>query len=708
MGNWDLRYLITRYTKPVELASLIPEDLPITPKDIQPRLKDGGSFLRFTYNPTQLTLPDIETAVNLHLKKDFHRPWFNPWSRICCYIVKGKPWVEDLNRFPSYSLKVVFDGNVMPEETIYSKFRKYGRIKEITESPKESPPFVSVVYDRLRSATSAKNCLHGYQCDDTKLHIMFENRRRAHIIRDWIVNHPRITVPIGAALLAALTVAIFDPIRVWFIKTHVTQAWNFENSKIAKWITRYTFSFMGVKQQQQDSMWSDERSELVEKLRGYLSDSSSTFIIVQGPRGSGKRELVIDTVLKDRPNVLTIDCESIISEHGETQKLKSLASQVGYWPLFSWFNGISSMMDLAAQGVIGSKPGFSETLDAQIVNILEMTSIALKRIALADKRKDKEYRKMRDETYLETNPDKRPVIVIDNYLFRGEGSEVFYDSIAKWTAELVQSNIAHVVFIGNDVAMSKNLSKALPSRMHNIVILGDADISSAKKYVLRKLSDDSHKEIDNEELTNAIQLLGGRLTDLETLSQHVGIGESPTEAVNDIVANSTSEILKFYFLSGNETRPWTNEQAWLICKTLAEKENISYNKILLDRVFDGNEESLKAMEQSELIVIVSRNGRPAYIVPGRPVYRAAFRRIVGDRVFAANQELTMLKNETKKSSGKIQDIETELQKLSKFPSQPWEIQKRMRYLLSKLYAEQDLVDRMDVQIKENKAIISKE
>ena len=50
-------------------------------------------------------------------------------------------------------------------------------------------------------------------------------------------------------------------------------------------------------------------------------------------------------------------------------------------------NGISSLIDLAAQGTIGVKSGFSETLDAQLAKIWQNTATALKRCALEKRRK---------------------------------------------------------------------------------------------------------------------------------------------------------------------------------------------------------------------------------------------------------------------------------------------------------------------------------
>ncbi len=54
--------------------------------------------------------------------------------------------------------------------------------------------------------------------------------------------------------------------------------------------------------------------------------------------------------------VLLIDCNLLYKGGSESGVLTSLASQTGYWPLFTFLNSVNSMLDLASVGVIG-KPG---------------------------------------------------------------------------------------------------------------------------------------------------------------------------------------------------------------------------------------------------------------------------------------------------------------------------------------------------------------
>lgn len=78
-------------------------------------------------------------------------------------------------------------------------------------------------------------------------------------------------------------------------------------------------------------------------------ETADTFIIVQGPRGSGKRELVLDQALKDTKYKLLVDCKPIQEARGHSATINAAAASVGYKPVFSWMNSISGMVDMAAQ-----------------------------------------------------------------------------------------------------------------------------------------------------------------------------------------------------------------------------------------------------------------------------------------------------------------------------------------------------------------------
>jgi len=247
--------------------------------------------------------------------------------------------------------------------------------------------------------------------------------------------------------------------------------------------------------------------------------------------------------LKDRPNKLVIDCKKVQEARGDSNTIAAAAEQVGYKPVFSWMNSISSMLDLAAMGTIGTKTGFSETLETQLTKIWSNTTAALKKIALAPRKKDEKDTNMSDDEWLEAHPEARPVVVIDNFLHKSnEGStNLVYDKLGEWAATLTTQNIAHVIFLTTDVSFSKSLSKALPDRVFRQITLSDCTPEVAKKLVIHQIDRDSDEtsqgdevkltpsqlRSDLDELDGVIQVLGGRLTDLEFLARRIKTGESP-------------------------------------------------------------------------------------------------------------------------------------------------------------------------------------
>lgn len=310
----------------------------------------------------------------------------------------------------------------------------------------------------------AKNCMHGYVVSEaegggklgTVLRLTYEKKQRAGWAKEWLFSHPRIVIPILAALVAGITVAVFDPLRTLSIKAHITRAFHIEDNVVFAWFRRQGEDLINrVKQFGRNSeyadggmgvVWEDRQAE-IEKLQSWLMEAADTFIVVQGPRGSGKRELVLDHALqhkREANRVLVIDCKPIQEARGDAATIASAAGQVGYRPVFSWMNNVSGLMDLAAQGMTGSKAGFSETLENQLVKIWTKTSAALKSIALDSRQKDDKDYKLGDDEYLEAHPEHRPVVVIENFLHKSSepGAALVYDKLAEWAARLTTSNIA--------------------------------------------------------------------------------------------------------------------------------------------------------------------------------------------------------------------------------------------------------------------------
>ena len=432
----------------------------------------------------------------------------------------------------------------------------------------------------------------------------------------------------------------------------------------------------------------------------------------------------MDQALQGRKNNLLIDCKGIQEARGDSSTISAAALEVGYRPVFSWMNSISSLVDLAAQGTIGTKTGFSETLDTQLAKIWQNTSSALRQIALEDRSDDDKDADLGDDEYLEAHPEKRPVVVINNFLHKSQEGHVVYDKISEWAAGLTTANVAHVIFLTSDLSFSKSLSKALPDRVFRQISLGDCSPEVAKRFVITHLDADadadegitpkrkappSQTRDDLAELDECISTLGGRLTDLEFLARRIKTGETPKKAVKAIIDQSASEILKMYILDVDKSRQWTPEQAWLLIKFLADSETLRYNELLLSDTYkSGGEATLQALEQAELINIVSSNGRPKSIKPGKPVYTAAFKALTQDHVLKARLDLAILSELTKIETQGIEKCESELNLLGQLPGQPKEVRGRIKWLLGKLRGSQEKVEGYERESGVLKKVLSKE
>lgn len=178
------------------------------------------------------------------------------------------------------------------------------------------------------------------------------------------------------------------------------------------------------------------------------------------------------------------------------------------------------------------------------------------------------------------------------------------------------------------------------------------------------------------------------------------------EAIREIIEQSASEILKMFLLDTDDraARIWSPMQAWLLVKLLAAHPSIRYNELLLSDTYKRSGEStLQALEQAELISIVSGNGngngaaggRPHAIKPGKPVYAAAFRLLIDDRVLAAKLDLKTLDELVKGENEGIAKYEEELRVLGSLPGQPAEVRGRIKWLLGKVWTGQEKVERYE-------------
>lgn len=170
-------------------------------------------------------------------------------------------------------------------------------------------------------------------------------------------------------------------------------------------------------------------------------------------------------------------------------------------------------------------------------------------------------------------------------------------------------------------------------------------------------------------------------------------------AVERIVEQSISEILKMFIL-GVETgsQQWSQEQVWSLIKMLAQTEDgtLPYSRVLLSDLFkDDGEAALRALEQAELIAIASVNGSPETVKPGKPVYRAVFKRLTQNTTLNSRMDLDIFSHLIRMENKSIAKYEEELQLLGSLPKQPRELTPRIQWLLQKVYSSQDKISKYE-------------
>ncbi|KAL1411010.1 mitochondrial escape protein 2 [Vanrija albida] len=355
-------------------------------------------------------------AQVLHTDSQHEVTALRGWQRTAgagrIWVVRGRQWTEDLNRFPSNRLRVEFDGPDISQEMLYTLFRPYGRLMEITPPapvPAGNLRFAQLQFSRIEPSVAANNCLHGFSSPTktadydrkkidsdadiklARLRIFYESPLKAHYVRDWVTNHPRLSIPIIAFLIGTLSYTFFDPIRAFFVRSEVEGAWNIEDYSAVRFIRDNVYqpimtnlfgtSSTSQRRKKKETLgrasWKD-RVEAEKAVENWLSEFPSTFIVVTGPPGSGKHNLINRVVKHTKKQAIEIDCASIAKAKTDVAVIDGLAHETGYWPTFSFLQSINGLIDLAAVGLIGQKAGFATPVDEQLRSMLDVVTIALK------------------------------------------------------------------------------------------------------------------------------------------------------------------------------------------------------------------------------------------------------------------------------------------------------------------------------------------
>ncbi|KAF7727906.1 mitochondrial escape protein 2 [Apophysomyces ossiformis] len=747
MNVFDIRQWIFRKTRhslegtahKVLPSKEIPHEFAI--REIEERTKDGGAIVKFSYKSTdeerKKIAKEIVAKVSESLQKHSRVAPFN-LQPLRAFLVKGEPFLEDIvTRYPSTRLRIEFQGEPIGVEKLYKHLRQYGRLHDIALYPtplvaKDPPRYAIAQFTRIRSATSARNCLHGHVIHGSRLNLLYERQLRPNVVKEWLVSHPRITVPAVAALAAGATYAVFDPIRVFFVTSKITQRFNPEEYALYRWLRSETWArLMPAEGPEHISVWAKD-TEHTEKLKSWMRENPETFILVTGPKGSGK-SLMVKAAVEDRKYKLFIDCEELANARNKADMAKLLAKEVGYFPIFTWMTSMSSVLETLVTATTGQKAGLSSSHDSQIKDILETLAIALRdigpKVELERGRQENLVDRMRkwiagllDDSHEEVLHEKKkghqeinhtnvPVVVIENFMYRETAKNAsLWNELSEWAAILVENEIAHVVFVSVNPSAPKTLSKALPGKSFSSIMLTDAPVEVSMSFVTKQL----HLDTVDERLHDIVSALGGRLTELELLVSKMKMNMDAQVAFEDIIQRNLVEIRKYGFGDALDSEQggmeWSPIQFWEIIKRLAVSKSINYDELRWTPLFNGDDKPLRAMERAELITILLKDGRPHAIRPGKPVFYTVFNRLVSDTQFAASMEIETNTNLKKLAEQELAKYEEKILSLSQVYNgrPPREIDARIRQLLTKVAKCQKRLEQYEANIEYAKEVVGKD
>ncbi|QLG72957.1 hypothetical protein HG535_0E00410 [Zygotorulaspora mrakii] len=690
-----------------------------------PVKRDGGVFATFLV-PPQYTKAQVNAMIQQNTAKESSTPVLSYFTKASAFPVKGYPWIEDLKRLPNKTILIKFQGPALTEEEIYSLFRRYGTISDIFPAS-GSDNSARVKYRSFRGAICAKNCVSGIEIHNTVLHIQYERIAQGHLLNNFFVNHTRIAIPVVIALLSIVAVLIFDPIREFSIEQKITHrysiSWDNHWLKRIRKLGSSTMSqfrnywYSEDSSQSKKHLW-EERIEKVNDLKMWLEENNNTFVVIRGPRGSGKHELVMQHTLLERENVLYLDCDKFIKSRTDAKFLKTAASQLGYFPIFPWFNSITNVIDLMVQGLTGQKSGLSETKEAQFRNMLTTSLMSIRHIALKGYKSSvkvgEDLVNVKEEDYLQQHPEEKPVIVIDRFTGKSEINGFVYKELSDWAAMLLQMNLAHVIFLTESVAPNQLLSESLPTQVFKTLILSDASKENSKKYVLAQLRDQLHKDEDNDnsqstekevladrttqEIDEALDPLGGRMLDLQAFVRRVKSGEEPKEALEKMVEQASEHITQI-FLS-DKVDSLKSAQAWELIEMLSKKPKISFEEIVFKPLFKAAPElGITELENNGLLGVSRDRGVIKEIQPAKPLFRAAFQYLLKDNELSTILKTRYLLRVVSFETGRIKKWEEELRPLGKVEDTKL-FKSRLNYLSKKIELSSSVIDDCEAQIKQ--------
>lgn len=375
----------------------------------------------------------------------------------------------------------------------------------------------------------------------------------------------------------------------------------------------------------------------------------------------------MNDVVQKQANTLRINCSDLVGK-GDYQLLSQISSQVNFFPGFGFSGQLSGLLDTIITASTGAKAGLATSVDNELRKILDTVTVAITKITdgqilhrneLSRKRADGSIADPATITELQY-----PVIVIDDFLTKESTREQFvYDILATWAGQLAESRLAHVIFVSENPNSVQTINKLTPTKTPEVFQLADANFDAATSYVGKRLGGN----YDTNYLLPYLKTLGGRFNDLDLFVSKIQSGLSPEVAFDDMIHRAVTELRKSGNLEeGNAVKNgWTNIQFWKIVTILAQKPEVQFDELISHPIFSSDANPIISMERAGLVNFVRKNERPFLVKPSRPIFVAAFQKMVEDTKLNSYMGSMTSKKLMSDFTKKIQEFEAELETLNK-------------------------------------------
>lgn len=672
------------------------------------RLKEDGCFVYFE---------SLETAEKaLQYIRD------NPINNSSTsYLVMGTPFIEDL-LMKRPTIKIGVDLPIeMSQEQLFEIFRPYGRMSRIILDEKLKK--AEILYWKKSSSIAARNCLHNSSLSDThKLYLKYMSHTRFQKIYE-IFQSPKM-LPIIAILLTITLYLLVEPIRLF----SVTQTILFTGEKDKNLVI--------------PEIPFEQRKIDIEEIKSLLSEHPESLLLIQGPVGAGKAS-VLKHVVQERKLCIRIDCSresSLVGQGDANTFIDDIERTVGYFPTFSSVTNILSYFETFLPM---KKQALSSTKQTQLYNVLTTIETALKIIGMRNVREN--LMKFQHPVII-FDGFQDLIQKLDNQSKEErEKGKILIDLLMKWSMNNVLNKRAHIVFVCNDSSFTEEAFREYPNMRGRIVnyYIDDIEKKEVTNYLNSTIYIPESKDIkeqvkevkpaqdfdiqnhesskiqilwniltfrrgsqpidttvkEKETLTNiteekpqndkkqniieeAVSVIGGRISDINSLCQRVNRGFTVKESIDDMISEAKDEILYGGFgekLFIEETgKKWTQSQLWRTIKLIAEKEKVPYETLLF-QVFEGNQASLDSLISSDLLSTKEKD-----ILAHSPLYLSTFKKITTDKSIIKGMEKLCAQVNIDKTKKKIHDIEDEMVKINKSGVSQDSFRKRKEFLEQKL------------------------